>query len=161
MFLFGPILKLTIVMDICYILASTGIASMFVAQTIFLADIVDYGEYKNGTRNESITFSMKGFLQKMAYTIQTLVLFGGLGLMNYNQQITSGSINAGTKVGIGIIAFAVPPILMLASMIVFRKNFKIYGELSNSIHDFITEKRAGEQAGSAATEAEAIQATEE
>ncbi len=161
MFLFGPILKLTIVMDICYILASTGIASMFVAQTIFLADIVDYGEYKNGTRNESITFSMKGFLQKMAYTIQTLVLFGGLGLMNYNQQITSGSINAGTKVGIGVIAFAVPPVLMLASMIVFRKNFKIYGDLSNAIHDFITEKRAGEQTEAPAVEAEVVSATEE
>ncbi len=69
MFLFGPILKINIALDICYILASIGISSMFVSQTIFLADIVDYGEYKNGERNESITFSMKGFLQKLAYTI--------------------------------------------------------------------------------------------
>lgn len=61
MFIFGPILKITIVLDICYIIASIGIGSMFVAQTIFLADIVDYGEFKNGNRYESITFSMKGF----------------------------------------------------------------------------------------------------
>lgn len=89
MFIFGPVLKITIALDIAYIISSTGIAAMFVGQTIFLADIVDYGEYKNGERNESITFSMKGFLQKMAYTIQTLVLFGGLAIMNYNSQITS------------------------------------------------------------------------
>lgn len=152
MFLFGPILKLTIVMDICYILASTGIASMFVAQTIFLADIVDYGEYKNGSRNESITFSMKGFLQKMAYTIQTIVLFGGLGLMNYNEQITTGVLNEGTKTGIGIIAFAIPPILMILSMIVFRSKFKLYGDMSDKVHNFIIEKRASEQAEKAEQE---------
>ncbi len=148
MFLTGPILKLpTIVMDICYILASVGIASMFVSQTIFLADVVDYGEYKNGTRNESITFSMKGFLQKMAYTIQTIVLFGGLGIMNYNEQLTAAlGFNSFTKTGIGVICFGVPMIFLVASLIVFRSKFKIYGELADKVHDYITEKRASENA---------------
>ncbi len=147
MLITGPILNLpTVVMDICYILASVGVSSMFVSQTIFLADIVDYGEYKNGTRNESITFSMKGFLQKMAYTIQTIVLFGGLGLMSYNEQITAGlGINDTTKSGIGIICFGAPMIFMLASLIVFRKKFKVYGELADKVHDYIIEKRASEQ----------------
>lgn len=146
MYVFGPVLKITIALDIAYIISSTGIAAMFVGQTIFLADIVDYGEYKNGERNESITFSMKGFLQKMAYTIQTIVLFGGLGLMNYNEQITSATkeLNNSTKAGIGIIAFAIPPVLILASLIVFTLKFKLSGELSKEVHDFIVEKRAKE-----------------
>ena len=144
MLITGPILKLNVViMDVCYILASVGVSSMFVSQTIFLADIVDYGEYKNGTRNESITFSMKGFLQKMAYTIQTVVLFGGLGLMNYNEQMmTSIGLNDTTKTGIGIICFGVPMLFFLASLIVFRKKFKVYGELADKVHDYIIEKRA-------------------
>ncbi len=148
MLITGPILKLNVViMDVCYILASVGVSSMFVSQTIFLADIVDYGEYKNGTRNESITFSMKGFLQKMAYTMQTIVLFGGLGLMNYNEQImTSIGLNETTKSGIGIICFGAPMIFLLASLIVFRKKFKIYGELADKVHDYIIEKRASEKA---------------
>ncbi len=148
MLITGPILKLPpVVMDICYILASVGVSSMFVSQTIFLADIVDYGEYKNGTRNESITFSMKGFLQKMAYTIQTIVLFGGLGLMNYNEQITTVKVvNETTKTGIGIICFGVPMLFFLASLIVFRKKFKVYGELADKVHDYIIEKRASEKA---------------
>lgn len=143
MFIFGPVLKITIALDICYILASIGIGSMFVAQTIFLADIVDYGEYKTGSRNESITFSMKGFLQKMAYTIQTVILFGGLGLVNYNEQITSSEkiINETTKNAIGIICFAVPAVLVTISLIVFTKKFKIYGELADTVHDYIVEKR--------------------
>ena len=147
MYIFGPVLKITIALDIAYIVSSTGIAAMFVGQTIFLADIVDYGEYKNGERNESITFSMKGFLQKMAYTIQTLVLFGGLALMNYNEQITSATkqINNSTKTGIGIICFAVPPVLILASLIVFTVKFKLHGELADTVHDFIVKKRASEE----------------
>ena len=143
MFLFGPVLKITIALDIAYILSSTGIASMFVAQTIFLADIVDYGEYKNGERNESITFSMKGFLQKMAYTIQTIILFGGLAIVNYNEQITSATkeINETTKTAIGFICFGAPAILVLASLIVFSKKFKLHSELADKVHDYIVEKR--------------------
>lgn len=147
MYIFGPVLKITIALDIAYIISSTGIAAMFVGQTIFLADIVDYGEYKNGERNESITFSMKGFLQKMAYTIQTIVLFGGLALMNYNEQITSATkqISDSTKTGIGIICFAIPPILILASLLVFTAKFKLHGKLADEVHDFIVKKRSEEQ----------------
>lgn len=146
MLLFGPVLKITILLDICYIIASIGISSMFVSQTIFLADIVDYGEYKNGVRNESITFSMKGFLQKMAYTIQTIVLFASLRIMSYNTQIKSGvELNDFTKTGIGFIAFGVPIIFLFASLFVFRKKFKIYGDLAEKVHDYIIDKRAKEQ----------------
>lgn len=142
MYIFGPILKITIMLDICYIIASIGIGSMFVAQTIFLADIVDYGEYKTGTRHESITFSMKGFLQKMAYTIQTIFLFGGLGIMDYNSQIANNAINEQTKTAIGIICFAIPPVLILISLIIFSTKFKLHGEMKEKIHDFIAERRA-------------------
>ncbi len=145
MFIFGPVLKITIALDISYIIASIGIGSMFVAQTVFLADIVDYGEYKTGSRNESITFSMKGFLQKMAYTIQTIFLFGGLGIMGYNSQITTGTINEATKNAIGIICFGIPPILILISLIVFSTKFKLHGELRNKVHDYISEKRASDK----------------
>lgn len=96
---------------------------MFVSQTIFLADIVDYGEYKNGERNESITFSMKGFLQKMAYTIQTIFLFGGLAIVNYSDQVNNGRVfNDTTKSAIGLICFGIPAILIAVSFVVFTKN---------------------------------------
>lgn len=145
MLIFGAFIKVPIVLDFCYIVASIGISSMFVSQTIFLADIVDYGEYKNGTRNESITFSMKGFLQKMAYTIQTVVLFGSLWLMHYNEQSKSGEFLNSTKTGIGLLAFGAPILFLIASLVVFRKKFKIYGKLADDVHDYIIEKRASEK----------------
>lgn len=141
MLIFGAVIKIPIVLDFCYIIASIGISSMFVSQTIFLADIVDYGEYKNGIRNESITFSMKGFLQKMAYTIQTVVLFGTLWAMNYNAQSKAGALSEGTKTGIGVLAFGAPIVFLTASLIVFRRKFKLYGELADRVHDYIILKR--------------------
>lgn len=148
MYLFGPVLRITILLDISYIISSIGIGAMFVSQTIFLADIVDYGEYKTGKRSESITFSMKGFLQKMAYTIQTIVLFGGLGLVNYNEQISTATreINTVTQNTIGFIAFGFPAILILISLIVFSKKFKLTGDLAQKVHDYISEKRSAERA---------------
>lgn len=148
MYLFGPVLRITILLDISYIISSTGIGAMFVSQTIFLADIVDYGEYKSGKRSESITFSMKGFLQKMAYTIQTIILFGGLGLVNYNEQIQSAdrAINSVTQNTIGFIAFGFPAVLILVSLIIFSRKFKLSGELSQKVHDYISEKRSAERA---------------
>lgn len=146
MFVFGAVFKTALPLSICYILASVGISSMFVSQTIFLADIVDYGEYKNGERHESITFSMKGFLQKMAYTIQTVVLFGSLWIMNYNSQKSAGELSAASKTGIGVVAFGVPVLFLISSLIVFRKKFKLYGSLADRVHEYIILKRQEEKA---------------
>lgn len=142
MYIFGPVLNITLALDFSYILASVGIGSMFVAQTVFLADIVDYGEYKNGERNESITFSMKGFLQKLAYTLQTIILFSGLKIVGYNEQIVRNSINDQAKDAIGIICFGVPAILVVISLIIFSTKFKLYGDLADKVHDYIIEKRS-------------------
>ncbi len=66
--------------------------------------------------------------------------------MNYNEQITSASkqINSATKTGIGIICFAIPPVLILLSLIVFSAKFKLHGELAEKVHDHIVAKRANE-----------------
>ena len=146
MFITGAVLKQPLILSICYILASVGISSMFVSQTIFLADIVDYGEYKNGERNESITFSMKGFLQKMAYTVQTIILFTGLGLSGYD-----GAAEVQTdlsKTTISVMTFVIPPILVFISFLVFSKKYKLYGELSEKVHAFVAarEEKMGEDA---------------
>lgn len=140
----GPILHQMLLLYIAYIIASVGIASMFVNQTVMLADIVDYGEYKTGKRQESTTFSMKGFLQKMAYTIQTIILFSGLGLSGYD-----GAADVQTelsKTTISVMTFVIPPILVFISFLIFSKKYKLYGELSEKVQAFIAERRAKDEA---------------
>lgn len=111
-------------MGICYLIAQVGTASMFVSQTVFLADIVDYGEYKMGFRAESITFSMKGFLQKMAYTIQTIILYAGLSISHYDGDLHSAN-PAAAHSSISAMMLVLPMILMALSLIVFTAKFKL------------------------------------
>lgn len=135
MILCGPVLHQMMLLNIAYIIASIGIASMFVNQTVMLAEIVDYGEYKTGKRSESTTFSMKGFLQKMAYTLQTIILFSGLGISGYDGEAETQTILS--QNAISIMTFVVPPILVLISFLVFSKKYKLYGELSEKVHAFV------------------------
>ncbi len=132
-----------LLMNIFYIFASIGIASMFVSQTVFLADIVDYGEIKQGFRSESIIFSMKGFLQKMAYTIQTIILFAGLDMSKYNENLHAENSPA-VKGAIEFMMLIAPLVLIVVSLIIFSTKFKLHGEYMENITKQITEKREAE-----------------
>jgi melibiose permease len=112
---------------------------MFVSQTVFLADIVDYGEVKMGYRAESITFSMKGFLQKMAYTIQTIILFSGLGISNYSPDNKYTTLTAKTTT---FMMLVVPIIFMALSIIVFSTKFKLHGEYMEEITAEVDKRKA-------------------
>jgi melibiose permease len=129
------------IMNFCYLLASIGVASMFVSQTVFLADIVDYGEIKMGNRAEAITFSMKGFLQKMAYTIQTIILFSGLIISNYAprsaEKLTYTQAEQNT---ITFMMLICPIVLVTLSLIVFSTKYKLHGEFMENITKQINEK---------------------
>ena len=48
------------------ILIYLGYGMLNVIMTIFLSDSVDYGEVMNGTREESVIFSMQTFTVKLA-----------------------------------------------------------------------------------------------
>ena len=54
-----------------FIMAAVGILNVIV--TIFLANTCDYGELKNGRRDESVIFSMQTFVVKLASGIAALV----------------------------------------------------------------------------------------
>ncbi len=128
------------VMNIFYIIGAIGVSSMFIAQTIFLADIVDYGEVKMGFRAESITFSMKGFLQKMAYTLQTIILFATLGLTKYDQNLHMNN-SAAVKNGITFMLCVIPPILFIVSLVIFSTKFKLHGSFMDEVTRTVTENQ--------------------
>lgn len=115
----------------CYLITSIGIGSMFVNQTVMLADVVDYGEYKLGKRNQSLTFSMKGFLQKMAYTVQCIIMYLTFSITKYEGTAPEQTQEA--KDAISALMFIVPPVLIIISFIVFSKRYKIYGDFKREI----------------------------
>ncbi len=136
----GAFANQLMLMNIFYCICGIGMASMFIAQTIFLADVVDYGEVKMGYRAESITFSMKGFLQKMAYTLQTIILFGSLGLSNYDGTLHSRN-GDGAKLAITLMLAVIPAALFFISLIIFTKKFKLHGAFMDEVTEIVTKNR--------------------
>lgn len=131
------------VLGIFYLVASIGIGSMFVNQTVMLADIVDYGEYKLGTRNQSLTFSMKGFLQKMAYTLQSIIMYSAFVATGYDFSggNTSAVVNQSANTAITFMMFIVPPIMLVLSHIIFARKYKIHGDFKREVLDAVIRKR--------------------
>ncbi len=121
-----------------YIITSLGTGSMFVNQTVMLADCVDYGEYKTGKRNQSLTFSMKGFLQKMAYTMQAVIMYATFTVTGYNGEVAVQTPQA--QNAISFLMFIVPPIMIIVSLIIFTRKYKIFGEFKQEVLHTITEK---------------------
>ncbi|MBQ6600869.1 MAG: MFS transporter [Clostridia bacterium] len=127
-------------MNISYLICSTGMAAMFIAQTVFLADVVDYGEFKMGFRAESITFSMKGFLQKMAYTLQTIILFASLGISRYDGELHAQNPDS-AKLAITLMLCVIPTVLFFISLVIFSTKFKLHGDFMNEVTAYVTENR--------------------
>ena len=145
MFLSGQFLGNLMLLNIFYTLTQIGTGSMFISQTVFLADVVDYGEVKMGVRRESVTFSMKGFLQKMAYTAQTVILYLALGVSGFNsiKPDAQGKMIYPKKVqgAISAVMYIIPPIFFLLSIIVFSTKFRLHGEYMEDITRKVEEAR--------------------
>lgn len=145
--LFGPVLNQFILFAIFGIVGCMGIGCMFVAETIMLADIVDYGEFKLGYRTDSIVFSMKSLLLKVAYSIQSLIIGAGLQLSHYNGALVEKGISqpSSAQNAICVMMFLIPPIFVLLSLFIFLKKYKLSKERMEEVTAFITEKHAKEQ----------------
>lgn len=78
--------------------------------TIMLADVVDYGEFKLGSRNESIVFSVQTLLVKGASAVAGWLVGVGLSLVGY----VAGEVQSATTIlGMRVIMIWIPIVLSL------------------------------------------------
>ena len=118
------------------ILIAIGAVLVFVGQAfiqtlmlMFLSDTVEYGHWKLGKRNESITFSIQPLINKIGGALATgivslTLIFSGIKVDNG----TADAIGSEGQLLIKIAMFAVPLIMIVAGYIVYRKKYKISEE---------------------------------
>lgn len=124
------------VAEISIVLIVIGAVLVFVGQAIiqtlmlmFLADTVDYGHWKLGKRNESITFSIQPLINKIGGALATGIV--SLTLILSGIKVDGGTVdavNAGGQLVIKLSMFAVPLLMILAGYIVYLKKYKISEE---------------------------------
>lgn len=118
------------------LLIALGAVLVFVGQAfiqtlmlMFLADTVEYGQWKLGKRNESITFSIQPFINKIGGAIAT-------GIVSMTLILSGIKVNGGTADAIGsegklivkIAMFAIPLVMIVAGYIIYLKKYKISEE---------------------------------
>ena len=117
--------------------AFTGLAT--VLTTVFLADSVDYGEWKTGRRNESVIFSMQTFVVKLASAISVLVAGVGIDLIGLDTEAAVQT--AGTLLGLRVLMILVPIAGLLVSIFYFRKKYALTEEMNRRIAAELKERR--------------------
>lgn len=107
---------------LCSAVVNAGIGFMLVLITVILAEVVDYGEYKLGTRNESILFSMQTFIVKFAGAFSGFVSGVGLTLIGWKAGEVQG---AGTIMGMRVIMIVLPTLLSALCYVIYKRSYKI------------------------------------
>lgn len=130
--------KNVFLVGVCSAVINSGVGFMLVFITVILAEVVDYGEYKLGTRNESILFSMQTFVVKFAGAFSGFV--GGIGLtaIGYvaNQQQTNGA-----EAGMRIIMFLIPALLSAMCYLIFAKGYKLTPEFYANMREELRSRK--------------------
>ncbi|MDC7125565.1 MAG: glycoside-pentoside-hexuronide (GPH):cation symporter [Spirochaetales bacterium] len=97
----------------------SGYGMQSVLTTVFLADTVDYGELKNGHREESVIFSMQTFVVKLSSGIAALVASVGLDLIKLDPDAAVQSVS--TVNGLRFMMSVLPIIGVIIAFILFRR----------------------------------------
>ena len=122
--------------EISIILVALGAVLVFVGQAfiqtlmlMFLADTVEYGQWKLGKRNESITFSIQPLINKIGGAISTGVV--SLTLIISGIKIDGGTVDAigdSGKLMVKGAMFLLPLIFIVIGYIIYLKKYKISEE---------------------------------
>ena len=107
-----------------FIFASSGILT--VLTTVFLADTVDYGEWKNGRRDESVIFSMQTFVVKLASGIAVLAASLCLEFFRIsdNTEVTA-AISGQSVMGLRLTMTVLPTIGLMFAVVYFGKKYRL------------------------------------
>lgn len=98
-----------------------GIANAL--QTVMLADVVDYGEYKIGRRTESVIFSVQTMLVKFAGAAGAFIVGVGLSAIGYVPNVVQSD---STVFGLNVMMIGLPTIMMVLSAIIYKRYYRLH-----------------------------------
>ncbi|HBG02858.1 MAG TPA: sugar transporter, partial [Firmicutes bacterium] len=107
------------------ILMFLGQAFIQILMLMFLADTVEYGQWKLGKRNESVTFSLQPFINKMGGAIASAIVGATVIISGINDALTPADV---TAQGLLIMKFAMlilPLLFILVGYLVYRYKYTI------------------------------------
>ena len=115
-----------------YLIAAAGVI-VFVGQAfiqllmlMFLADTIEYGQWKLGKRNDSITFSIQPLINKIGGALSTGIISITLVLCGIKTGDTAAeAIDAAGKMTLKVSMLVIPLIMIIVGYFIYRAKYKI------------------------------------
>lgn len=137
-FFFAPMNMVPI--GIAGVLIFIGQAFIQLLMLMFLADTIEYGQWKLGRRNESITFSVQPFINKIGGAIANGIMGVTLILSGINSAATPNDVTADGLLIMKLAMLILPLISIVAGYLVYRFKFKIDKEMFDRIVSELAER---------------------
>lgn len=122
-FFFAPMHMLPI--GIAGVLLFVGQAFIQTLMLLFLADTIEYGQWKLGRRNESITFSVQPLINKLGSAIATGVVTLTLIVSGINQAADASEVTAQGLLIMKMAMMIFPLIAIAVGYVIYLKKYKI------------------------------------
>jgi len=142
LFFFSPMNMFFI--GIAGILLFVGQGFIQILMLVFLADTVEYGEYKLGKRNTSVTFSLQPLINKMGGAIASGVVGATLIISGINRAEHVADVTDSGILILKIAMMAIPLVFIIIGYAIYRKYYKIDKEMYDQMLSEL-EKRRGER----------------
>lgn len=115
------------------VLLFVGQAFIQTLMLMFLADTVEYGQWKLGKRNDSVTFSIQPLINKLGAAIATGVVTLTLIVSGINRAESAADVTAQGLMMMKAAMMALPLLAIAAGYLVYLKKYRIDEEMYRKI----------------------------
>ncbi len=112
------------------VIVKTGTGLELGCATVFLADVVDYGEYILGTRNEGVVFSLQTLIVKFTAALTSLSIGFVLSMTGYVPNVVQ---SLATQNSIRVLMCVVPSLGVVFAYVVYKFKYKLNDEFMKKV----------------------------
>ncbi|MEG0913371.1 MAG: glycoside-pentoside-hexuronide (GPH):cation symporter [Oscillospiraceae bacterium] len=136
-FFFAPMNMIFI--GLAGMLLFVGQAFIQLLMLMFLSDTIEYGQWKLGKRNDSVTFALQPFINKLGGAVASGIVGATVILSGINDAQTAADMTSGGLLMLKISMLVLPLLCILAGYMIYRKKYIIdkamYDRILNELEE--------------------------
>lgn len=139
LFFFAPTGTMAFI-GVAGVLIFAGQAAIQLLMLLCLADTVDYGHWKLGKRNDSVTFSLQPFIYKAGGAAATGIVGFTAILTGLNDRAVGDLLDGGALLGFKVAMLVLPLLCIVAGYLVYHFKYRIDEDAYARIHAELVER---------------------
>lgn len=124
------------------VLLFVGQAFIQVLMLMFLTDSVEYGEWKLGKRNDSITFSLQPFINKMGGAVSSGIVGAIVIISGMKEAVTAADMTAQGLLILKVAMMVFPLICIVIGFFIYRAKYILDEKMFNKIVEELNERNS-------------------